>query len=104
MDARVATLKITDELTADVNFGVFSENVHAYSGVVVDALAAGDNNVALYGRLTTKDPNAVVVVKNGTNVVTAANNAYALTSGRRKRNNNHIDSRLSRAGSICGCP
>jgi HK97 family phage major capsid protein len=78
IDARLATLAITDELTAAVNIGVFNENIHAYSGAVADASAAGDNNVASM-TLTTKDPNAVVVVKNGTNVVAAANNAYALT-------------------------
>ncbi len=78
VDARLATLAITDELTAAVNIGVFNENVHAYSGAVADAETAGDNNVASMV-LTTNDPNAVVVVKNGTNVVTAANNAYALT-------------------------
>jgi HK97 family phage major capsid protein len=78
VDARLATLAITDELTAAVNIGVFNENVHAYSGAVADAQAAGDNNVASM-TLTTKDPNAVVVVKNGANVVAEANNAYALT-------------------------
>jgi len=78
VDARLATLAITDELTAAVNIGVFNENIHAYSGVVADKTVAGDNNVASMA-LTTKDPNAVVVVKNGTNVVAAANNAYALT-------------------------
>jgi len=78
VDARLATLAITDELTAAVNIGVFNENIHAYSGVVADKTVAGDNNVASMA-LTTKDPNAVVVVKNGSNVVAAANNAYALT-------------------------
>lgn len=78
VDARLATLAITDELTAAVNIGVFNENVHAYSGVVADKTQGGDNNVASM-TLTTKEPNAVVVVKNGTNVVAAANNAYALT-------------------------
>lgn len=78
VDARLATLAITDELTAAVNIGVFNENVHAYSGVVADKTVAGDNNVASMA-LTTNDPNAVVVVKNGANVVTKANDAYALT-------------------------
>ena len=78
VDARLDTLAITDELTAAVNIGVFNKNVHAYSGAVADAEAAGDNNVASM-TLTTKDPNAVVVVKNGSNVVAKANNAYALT-------------------------
>lgn len=78
VDARLATLAITDELTAAVNIGVFSENVHAYSGAVADSLAASDNNAASMV-LTTKDPNAVVVVKNGSSVITESNNAYALT-------------------------
>lgn len=78
VDARLATLAITDELNAAVNIGVFNENVHAYSGAVADDVEAGDNNVASM-TLTTKDPNAVVVVKNGSNVVNKVNNAYALT-------------------------
>jgi HK97 family phage major capsid protein len=78
VDARLATLAIKNEKNAAVNIGVFNENIHAYSGAVADAQAAGDNNVASM-TLTTKDPNAVVVVKNGANVVAEANNAYALT-------------------------
>lgn len=78
IDARLATLAITDELTAAVNIGVFNENVHAYSGAVADKTVAGDNNVASM-TLTTNDPNAVVVVKNGSSVITENNNAYALT-------------------------
>jgi len=78
VDARLATLAITDELTAAVNIGSFNENVHAYSGAVGDAEAASDNNVASM-TLTTNDPNAVVVVKNGSSVITKANNAYELT-------------------------
>lgn len=78
VDARLATLAITDELTAALNIGVFNENIHVYSGAVADAAVTGDNNVASMV-LTTKDPNAVVVVKNGANVVAEANDAYALT-------------------------
>lgn len=78
VDARLATLAIKDEKNASVNVGVFNENIHAYSGAVVDVAVAGDNNVASM-TLTTKDPNSVVVVKNGANVVTEANDAYALT-------------------------
>lgn len=78
VDARLDTLEIEDELTAAVNIGVFNENIHAYSGAVADDEVAGDNNVASM-TLTTKDPNAVVVVKNGANVVVEANDAYALT-------------------------
>lgn len=78
VDARLATLAIKDEKNAAVNVGVFNENVHAYSGAVADVAVAGDNNVASM-TLTTKDPNSVVVVKNGANVVTEANDAYALT-------------------------
>lgn len=78
VDARLSTIAVTDELTAAVNIGVFNENVHAYSGAVADNAVAGDNNVASL-TLTTKDANAAVVVKNGANVVTKANDAYALT-------------------------
>lgn len=78
VDARLSTIAVTDELTAAVNIGVFNENVHAYSGAVADDAVAGDNNVASL-TLTTKDANAAVVVKNGANVVTKANDAYALT-------------------------
>lgn len=78
VDARLKSVAITDELTADVNIGVFNENVHAYSGAVADKAVAGDNNVASMV-IEANDPNAVIVVKNGANVVTAANDAYALT-------------------------
>ena len=78
VDARLATLAITDEKTAALNIGVFNENIHVYSGAVADVAVAGDNNVESM-TLTTKDPKAVVVVKNGVNVVTEANDAYALT-------------------------
>lgn len=78
VDARLATLAIKNEKNAAVNIGVFNENIHAYSGAVADAAATGDNDTASM-TLTTKDPNAVVVVKNGANVVSEANDAYALT-------------------------
>lgn len=78
VDARLDTLAIKDEKNAAINIGVFNENIHAYSGAVADAEAAKDNDTASM-TLTTKDPNAVVVVKNGANVVAEANDAYALT-------------------------
>lgn len=78
VDARLKSIAVTDELTAAVNIGVFNENIHAYSGAVADAEAAGDNNVASMA-VEANDSNAVIVVKNGANVVQAANNAYALT-------------------------
>lgn len=78
VDARLAEITLTDELTADVNFGVFNENVHAYSCAIADAESAGDNNVASL-TVTANDPNAVIVVKNGTTTVSEANDAYALT-------------------------
>lgn len=78
VDARLSSLVIKDEKNAAVNIGVFNENVHAYSGAIADVEVAGDNNKESM-TLATKDPNAVVVVKNGANVVTAANDAYELT-------------------------
>lgn len=78
VDARLSAMTLTDELTAPVNFGVFNENVHAYSAAIADEEVAGDNNVASL-TVTANDQNAVIVVKNGANVVTAANDAYALT-------------------------
>jgi HK97 family phage major capsid protein len=78
VDARLSAMTLTDELTAAVNFGVFNENIHAYSAAIADDEVAGDNNVASL-TVTANDPNAVIVVKNGSNVVTAANDAYALT-------------------------
>ena len=78
VDARLATLAITDELTAAVNIGVFNENVHAYSGAVADGTTAGDNNVASL-TVAANDSNAVIVVKNGSSVVSESVGAYSLT-------------------------
>lgn len=78
IDARLGEITLTDELTNVVNFGVFNENIHAYSCAIADDAVAGDNNVASM-TVTANDPNAVIVVKNGANVVNAANDAYALT-------------------------
>ena len=78
VDARLSGMTLTDELDASVNFGVFNENVHAYSAAIADDTTAGDNDTASL-TVTAKDPNAVIEVKNGANVVTASNNAYELT-------------------------
>jgi hypothetical protein len=78
VDARLSSLTLTNEKGQAVNIGVFNENVHAYSGAIADAAVAGDNDTASLA-LTTNDPNAVVVVKNGASVVAAADGAYALT-------------------------
>lgn len=78
VDARLKSIAITDELTADVDIGVFNENIHAYSAAIADSESAGDNNVASM-TVEAKDPNAVIVVKNGANVVAASEGAYALT-------------------------
>ena len=53
-------------------------NVPLYNASVVDVSVAGDNDT-LSMALTTNDPNAVVVVKNGSSVVSESANAYALT-------------------------
>jgi hypothetical protein len=78
VDARLSGITLKDELNADVNFGVFNENVHAYSAAIADDTTAGDNNVASL-TVTAKDPNAVIVVKNGTTAVSESGGAYALS-------------------------
>lgn len=78
VDARLSGLALKDEKATAVNIGTFNENVHAYSCAIADVSVTGDNDTASL-TLTTNDPNAVVVVKNGSSVVTAANDAYALT-------------------------
>jgi HK97 family phage major capsid protein len=78
VDARLSAMTLTDELDAPVNFGVFNENVHAYSCAIADAESAGDNNVASL-TVTANDPNAVIVVKNGASVVAKEDGAYSLT-------------------------
>lgn len=78
VDARLSAMALKNEKNAAVNFGVFNENVHAYSCAIADASVAGDNDTASL-TLATNDTNATVVVKNGTSTVTAAGGAYALT-------------------------
>lgn len=78
IDARLSAITLTDEKTVAVNFGVFNENIHAYSAAIADALVTSDNDVASL-TVTANDPNAVIVVKNGAVVVAEANDAYALT-------------------------
>lgn len=78
VDARLASLTLKNEKNQAVNIGVFNENIHAYSGAITDASVTGDNDTAAL-TLTTKDPTAVVVVKNGDNVVTPTDGVYSLT-------------------------
>ena len=78
VDATLSGITITDEKSKAVNIGTFNKNVHLYNASVVDVEEEGDNDT-LSMTVTTNDPNAVVVVKNGSNVITKANDAYALT-------------------------
>ena len=78
VDARLSAMTLTDELDAPVNFGVFNENVHAYSAAIADDTTTGDNNVASL-TVTAKDPNATIVVKNGSTTVSPSDGAYSLT-------------------------
>lgn len=78
VDARLSGMTLTDEKTVAVNFGVFNENVHAYSAAIADVSVTEDNDTASLA-VTANDPNAVIVVKNGATPVVAANDAYALT-------------------------
>jgi hypothetical protein len=77
VDARLSAIGMTDELTADVDLGTFSENIHYYAGAVEDT-SAGNNNAAVL-EVTAKDSNAVITVElNGTSVV-AGDSGYATT-------------------------
>lgn len=78
VDARLSAITLKNEKNAAVNFGVFNENIHAYSGAIADASVTGDNDTASL-TVTAKDPTATIVVKNGTTVVTESSDAYALT-------------------------
>lgn len=78
VDARLSGIGLKDEKNTAVNFGVFNENIHAYSAAIADVAVAGDNDTASL-TVAANDPNAVIVVKNGANVVTAADGAYSLT-------------------------
>jgi HK97 family phage major capsid protein len=78
VDARLSSMTLKNEKNAAVNFGVFNENVHAYSAAIADVAVTGDNDTASL-TVTANDPNATIVVKNGATPVVAANDAYALT-------------------------
>lgn len=78
VDARLSGITLKDEKNTAVNFGVFNENIHAYSAAIADVAVAGDNDTASL-TVAANDPNAVIVVKNGANVVAAADGAYSLT-------------------------
>jgi len=78
VDARLKAMTLTDEKTAAVNFGAFNKNVHAYSAAIADVAVTGDNDTASL-TVTPEDSNAVIVVKNGSSVVTASDGKYSLT-------------------------
>ena len=78
VDATLSGIAITDEKSKAVNIGTFNKNVHLYNASVVDVEEEGDNDT-LSMTVTTNDPNAVVVVKNGSSEVSASQGAYALT-------------------------
>lgn len=77
VDARLSGITLTDEKSVAVSFGSFNENIHAYSAAIAD-VEANDNNVASL-TVTANDPNADIVVKNGTTTVSEAQSAYSLT-------------------------
>lgn len=78
VDARLSAITLKNEKNAAVNFGVFNENIHAYTAAIADAAAHGDNDTAAF-TVTAKDPNATIVVKNGATPVVADNSIYSLT-------------------------
>lgn len=79
LDARISGISINDEKNETVNIGVFSENIHAYSGAVADVETAGDNDKVTM-TLTTKDSDTVVVVKSGSTTISPdVSGAYEIT-------------------------
>ena len=77
VDARLSGIAVTDELTANVDYGVFNENVHLYTAAVADKATAGDNDTASL-EVTTKDASATVTVTLNGAAVTAAEGKYSL--------------------------
>lgn len=78
-DARLSGIEMTDELTAAVNIGAFSENVRYYTAAVADKAVAGDNNVAVL-EVTPKDNAATVTVTlNGVAVAAEADGSFEIT-------------------------
>jgi hypothetical protein len=78
VDARLSAISLKNEKNTAVDIGVFDENVHAYYASIADASAAGDNDTASL-TVTPNDPNATIVVKNGSTTVPESNGAYSLT-------------------------
>ncbi len=77
VDARLSGIDLTDELTADVNFGVFNENIHYYAAAVADKTIAGDNDTAALA-VTPKDASATVTVTLNGAAVTAVDSVWSL--------------------------
>lgn len=78
VDARLSGIGLKNEKNQAVNYGAFDANVHVYYADIADAAVAGDNDTAAL-TVTTADPNAVVVVKNGSTAVNATGGVYSLT-------------------------
>jgi hypothetical protein len=78
VDARLSAITLKNEKNAAVNIGVFDENVHAYYAAITDAEQEGDNDTASL-TVSTKDPNATIVVKNGSTTVSPSNGVYSLS-------------------------
>ena len=79
IDARLSAIEMTDELNADVDLGVFSENIHYYAATVEDSASPGDNNTATL-EVTAKDENAVIAVEqDGTTVNAEQDGSFEIT-------------------------
>ena len=64
-DARLSGVEATDELTAAVDFGVFSENIRYYDAAVADDAVAGDNNVMDFDVIAKDAAATVTLTLNG---------------------------------------
>jgi len=78
VDARLSAITLKNEKNAAVSIGVFDENVHAYYAAIADVAQEGDNDTASL-TVTANDPNATIVVENGSTPVSPSDGAYSLT-------------------------
>lgn len=79
VDARLDGIAIKNEKNANVNLGLFDENIHYYEGAIADASVSGDNDKATL-TVTPNDSNAQIVVEaNGSAVSAGAGGAYEIT-------------------------
>jgi hypothetical protein len=77
VDARLSGIDLIDELTAEVNYGTFNENIHYYTAEVADDTTTGDNDT-LDLEATAKDETAILTVTLNGDTVDESEGVYSL--------------------------